>query len=471
MLSAGNGMERLIVSVGCSVRRFVLLGVVLAVASCEGPMDGAPMDGLVPGAPAQPTLTPGHQQLTVSWTAPASRVKVVAYKVRWKPSAQGWANAEVLRPVSGPYTITIKGLTNGTRYDVQVLASSARDDGPWSPSATASPAACVGKPAPTRTEWSYPASVASDFTDYERGALERPHAAGWNGDGVQILILDQFNEDRPSPEDSTPAHGTGVAHVARHYAPNATFVYAVDGSDETRPAPLDPYTFFVLNRSVGTPLPPDVPDRLPIEQSGSTSDLSTEGRIVQLIVLGGGNAEGALAGGAPAGATPAIEQNGLVAGYAGYRPDNAGDDFRPIGFMHAKSGLLVVGAVDHRPDDPSTDGGWILSHDSASHSVRAGAARNAFLVAPDDNRPSAFAGTSFAAPRVSGAAAVLSQMCPALTPEQIGYVLLRSARDLGEPGVDAVYGYGLLDLENALTKAKDLIAGFDDFDSTVPAGP
>lgn len=459
-------------SVGCFVRRFVLLGVVLAVASCEGPMDGAgPTDGLVPGAPAEPTLTPGHQQLTVSWTAPASPVRVVGYKVRWKPSAQGWANAEVLRIVSGPDTITIKGLTNGTRYDVQVLASSARDDGPWSRSATASPAACVGNPAPTRTGWSYPASVAEDFTEYERDALERLHAAGWNGDGVQILILDQFNEEQPSPEVSTPSHGTGVAHVARHYAPNATFVYAVDGSDDTRPAPLDPYTFFVQNRSVSTPRPPDVPDRLPIEQAGSTSDLSTEGRIIHLIVLGGGNAAGALPGGAPAGATPAIRQSGLVAGYAGYRPDNAGADFRPIGFMHAKSGLLVVGAVDHRPADPSADGGWILSHDSDGHSVRAGAARNAFLVAPDDNRPSAFAGTSFAAPRVTGAAAVLRQMCPALTPEQIGYVLLRSARDLGERGIDAVYGYGLLDLENALRKAKELIAEFDDFDSTIPAGP
>ena len=432
-------------------------------------MDGEPMARLVPGTPAQPTLTPGHQQLTVSWTAPASPVRVVHYKVRWKVSAQGWANAAVLHmPLT---THTIKGLTNGTRYDVQVLASSAGDDGPWSTSATAAPAACVGTPAPTRTEWSYPDSEASDFTTYELDALETLHAAGWNGDGVQILILDDFHEPRPSPEGSKPSHGTGVAHIARRYAPNATFVYAVDGSNETRPAPLDPHTFFVQNRSVGTARPPDLPDRLPIEQSGSTSDLSTEGRIVQLTVLGGGNAEGALAGGTPAGATPAIKQNGLVAGYAGYRPDNAGPDYRPIGLMHAKSGLLVVGAVDHRPADPSADGGWILSHDSDGHSVRAGAVRNAFLVAPDDNRPSAFAGTSFAAPRVTGAAAVLRQMCPTLTSEQIGYVLLRSARDLGEPGVDEMYGYGLLDLENALRKAKELIAGFDDFDSTIPAGP
>ncbi len=32
-------MERLAVSIGYSLRRFALLAVVLAVASCEGPMD------------------------------------------------------------------------------------------------------------------------------------------------------------------------------------------------------------------------------------------------------------------------------------------------------------------------------------------------------------------------------------------------------------------------------------------------
>ena len=462
-------MERSVLSIRYLVKRFVLLGVVLTLVSCEASVDGErPMNGSAPGALAQPTLAPGHQQLTVSWTAPASAAGLVDYdyKVRWKPSAQGWANAEMLRT---PFeTYTIKGLTNGTRYDVQVLASRAGREGPWSPPATALPAACVGRPARTETGWSYPASEAMDFTDYERDALAALHAEGWNGDGVQILVLDQFNEDRPSPDVSTPSHGTGVAHIARRYAPNATFIYAQEGGD-TRPAPLDPRTFFVQNASLGTGRPPDVPDRLPVEQSGSTSDLSTEGRIVQLIVLGGGNAATALPGGAAARATPAIEQSGLVAGYAGYHPDNAGDDYRPIGFMHAKSGLLVVGAVDHRPDHPSADGGWILSHDSRGHSVRAGAARHAFLVAPDDNGPTTFAGTSFAAPRVTGAAAVLSQRCPALTPEQIGYVLLMSARDLGAPGVDPVYGYGLLDLENALRKAKELIAGFDDFDSTIPA--
>ena len=85
-----------------------------------------------------------------------------------------------------------------------------------------------------------------------------------------------------------------------------------------------------------------------------------------------------------------------------------------------------------------------------------------------DNRGDSFTGTSFAAPRVTGALAILSQKCPKLSSEQLGFILLRSARDLGKPGVDEVYGYGLMDLENAMARAKTLAAEFDRFDSTIP---
>ncbi len=56
-------------------------------------------------------------------------------------------------------------------------------------------------------------------------------------------------------------------------------------------------------------------------------------------------------------------------------------------------------------------------------------------------------GTSFAAPLVSGAAALVLGRWNWLEPGDVAEVLLRSARDLGEPGVDPVYGWGLLDVE------------------------
>ncbi len=79
------------------------------------------------------------------------------------------------------------------------------------------------------------------------------------------------------------------------------------------------------------------------------------------------------------------------------------------------------------------------------YSNRAGTARDFFLVAPDDGR-----GTSFAAPRVSGAAARVLERDPHLSAGQVGEILFSTATDLGAPGVDAVYGHGLVNAARAL---------------------
>ena len=58
-------------------------------------------------------------------------------------------------------------------------------------------------------------------------------------------------------------------------------------------------------------------------------------------------------------------------------------------------------------------------------------------------------GTSFAAPHVSGAIAVLKSVFPMLTAPDIVELLLMTATDLGNPGIDPVYGHGLLNLYEA----------------------
>jgi hypothetical protein len=58
-------------------------------------------------------------------------------------------------------------------------------------------------------------------------------------------------------------------------------------------------------------------------------------------------------------------------------------------------------------------------------------------------------GTSFSAPQISGAVALLAQAFPNLSGAQIVDLLLRTARDAGAPGTDAVYGRGILDIANA----------------------
>lgn len=60
-----------------------------------------------------------------------------------------------------------------------------------------------------------------------------------------------------------------------------------------------------------------------------------------------------------------------------------------------------------------------------------------------------FNGTSFSAPQIAGAAALLAQAFPNLTGAQIVNLLLTSARDAGAPGTDAIYGRGILDIGRA----------------------
>ncbi|MDT0508186.1 S8 family peptidase [Novosphingobium sp. MMS21-SN21R] len=60
-------------------------------------------------------------------------------------------------------------------------------------------------------------------------------------------------------------------------------------------------------------------------------------------------------------------------------------------------------------------------------------------------------GTSFSAPQVSGAVALLAQAFPNLTAKQIVSLLLSTARDAGAAGTDATYGRGILDIARAFS--------------------
>lgn len=127
------------------------------------------------------------------------------------------------------------------------------------------------------------------------------------------------------------------------------------------------------------------------------------------------------------------------------------------------SHLLIVGAVDG-------------SNRIASYSNKAGTAcisssffcsgneriSNFFIVAPGSDILSDLpgqqigwmSGTSMAAPHVTGAVALIAQDAldknTPLTPSQVVEIIKKSATDLGSKGVDAVYGWGLLNVGAAL---------------------
>ncbi|HEL4830652.1 TPA: autotransporter domain-containing protein [Stenotrophomonas maltophilia] len=59
-------------------------------------------------------------------------------------------------------------------------------------------------------------------------------------------------------------------------------------------------------------------------------------------------------------------------------------------------------------------------------------------------------GTSMAAPHITGALGLLFERFPYLNNAQVRDVLLTTARDLGDPGVDEIYGWGMVDLRKAI---------------------
>jgi hypothetical protein len=67
-------------------------------------------------------------------------------------------------------------------------------------------------------------------------------------------------------------------------------------------------------------------------------------------------------------------------------------------------------------------------------------------------------GTSMAAPYVTGSLAVLKEAWPQLQPEQLVGLITSTALDLGEEGVDDVYGHGLVDLDAATQPQGDIVA-------------
>lgn len=110
---------------------------------------------------------------------------------------------------------------------------------------------------------------------------------------------------------------------------------------------------------------------------------------------------------------------------------------------------------------PELDGHFInvVAYDSergtlADFSNACGVTQNYCITAPgndiaNDATKRPVSGTSFATPIVSAAVAVLREAYPYMTAPQITDLLFTTARDLGTPGVDEIYGWGMLDMERA----------------------
>ena len=114
--------------------------------------------------------------------------------------------------------------------------------------------------------------------------------------------------------------------------------------------------------------------------------------------------------------------------------------------------VIIAGSVGARGA-----GGTIDTSKISTFSDRAGTGAQWYLMAvgyhdraPDETGAQfLWDGTSFSAPTIAGAVALLAQAFPTLTGAEIVDILFASADDLGAPGVDAIYGNGRLNIGRA----------------------
>lgn len=161
---------------------------------------------------------------------------------------------------------------------------------------------------------------------------------------------------------------------------------------------------------------------------------------------------------------------GMNSGQVSTSWQNAVHDFGAIG------GLIVNSTGNDSAADPrevqnvstANRSTWLFvtalnpngtGYDIASYANRCGSLMGICVTAPGSNgyynytvnAQVSFNGSSSATPVVAALAADILSKWPQLTGQQAGQIIMNTARDIGDPGVDAVFGRGLVDFRAALS--------------------
>lgn len=115
---------------------------------------------------------------------------------------------------------------------------------------------------------------------------------------------------------------------------------------------------------------------------------------------------------------------------------NAGPKSPPL-FPAANPNVIAVSGTDAQDR-------LFTASNRGVHIALSAPGTDIFLPAPDQKYQMT-SGTSFSAAYVSGIAALLLERNPTLKPNEVRAILTATARDLGEPGKDDLFGYGQAD--------------------------
>ncbi|TDN85496.1 S8 family peptidase [Stakelama pacifica] len=336
------------------------------------------------------------------------------------------------------------------------------------PPASAAPAP-LPNPSPTPTPVTTPApapaaprpNINYDTGEYRNsvGAVSMnaitAYQAGATGNGVVAGIVDtgidlesQEFGDRLLAASRNVAGGASVDDVSGHGTAVAFTLAGRRNDTGSHGVAFDAQLFVARG---------DTPGSCMQEMAGSASDgcLFSESaiaagvdaarnagaRVINLSL--GGDAAGNQVRQALARATAAGIIVVISAGNDG-KADPDGFSLPALDAAVSKGLIIIAGSVDSsdRISNFSNRAGTGAAHylTAVGEGVRAPGA---------EGMPLLWSGTSFSAPQIAGAVALLAQAFPNLTGKQIVELLFRTARDAGAAGIDSVYGNGVLDLTEA----------------------
>ena len=336
------------------------------------------------------------------------------------------------------------------------------------PAPTPTPSPTPG-PAPSPT----PAPVPTQYNTSEFRRSDGPlqhnaasaWAAGWSGQDVTIAVVDT-GIDVQSPEfagrisaasrdmysgssnrgfDATDDHGTNVSLVAAA-ARDDTGVLGIAWNA----------TIMALRA--------DTPGSCISDSGASDSEDDCNfaddaiARAVDHAVANGARVINLSLGGDPPGrglrgaVQSAVAAGTLVVVSAGNDGTAEIDAFAAGLDTSGNGGVIVAGSVDENGviSDFSNRAGNQPNHYLAARGEGVCCVyEDGSLYVDGEGFAYVFSGTSFSAPQIAGAAALLAQAFPRLTGVEIADILLRSAYDAGAAGTDATYGRGILDIARA----------------------
>lgn len=255
---------------------------------------------------------------------------------------------------------------------------------------------------------------------------------GWTGKGVKVGIIDQFTDN-----DTIDSHGDKVSLVVNSVAPEAELLTRhsslISTDVEAGWTNMSNNGYHIVNNSFGRPR---------VSHVDGSVDTDFDPHVTIWV-----NNRFKITGSAT------YDEDMLFIFAAGNSGDRCPDrrihecTFRAA-VLHGQRAAGVTDSEAYIWVGSLTDDGTGLT--AYSHS--AGEMADDFMVAHDDVLAQGDgAGTSFAAPRVAGAAALVRQKFPRLNGMQLKALLLHTAEDMGEPGPDPLFGHGKLDLENTLS--------------------